>query len=122
MTLSGQPRALVVDDESLIRWSIRETLAGEGYDVCEADTATSAIRMASGPELFDVILLDLRLPDSTGLELFERLRALCPLAKVILMSAYGTEAIVERGTRLGASAFLAKPFALDDLVHAIAAA
>ena len=115
-------RAMVVDDESLIRWSIREALTCEGFEVCEADTAASAIRLASGAAPFDVILLDLRPPDSMGLELLERLRLISPASKVIVMSAYDTAEMHERGSRLGASAFLAKPFRLDDLVYAVAAA
>lgn len=115
-------RALVVDDESLIRWSIRETLADRGYEVADAETAKEAIRLAAGPEPFDLIVLDLRLPDSRDLWLFERLRMITPGSKIILMSAYGTPATVERGRRLGANGFLAKPFRLDDLVQAVAAA
>jgi two-component system response regulator (stage 0 sporulation protein F) len=113
-------RALVVDDESLIRWSIRETLVAEGFDVAEAATAAAAVRLASA-EPFDVMVLDMRLPDAEGLELFERLRAINPDSKVILMSAFGMPGAVERGRSLGASAFLAKPFLLDDLVHAVTA-
>jgi DNA-binding NtrC family response regulator len=115
-------RALVVDDESLIRWSIHETLTERGYDVADAETAKEAIRQASGPEPFDLIVLDLRLPDSRDLWLLERLRMITPASKIILMSAYGTPATVERGRRLGANGFLAKPFHLDDLVQAVATA
>jgi CheY-like chemotaxis protein len=72
-------RALVVDDEPLIRWAISETLKGLGFDVHQASDAASALReLLSGPAGFDVILLDLRLPDMRDLSLLGTLRQLQP--------------------------------------------
>ena len=113
-------RVLVVDDESLIRWSITETLSGLGLDVEQAEDAASALRhIIAGPRGFDVILLDLRLPDMRDLSLMGTVRQLQPEASVILMTAFGSDEVVERAIALGAQTVLHKPFALGTLVDAV---
>ena len=109
-------RALVVDDEALVRWAITETLRAEGYQVDEAGDADGAIHtLVTGTTLPDVVLLDLRLPDCGDLTLLETVRLLAPAATVILMTAYGTTAVRERARTLGAAGVLDKPFDIDGL-------
>jgi CheY-like chemotaxis protein len=112
-------RVLVVDDEPLIRWSVSETLAGFGLDVAQAGDAASALRHVTRPQAFDVILLDVRLPDMRDLSLLATLRQLHPNASIILMTAFGSDEIVERAIALGAKAVLNKPFELGTLVDAV---
>jgi CheY-like chemotaxis protein len=113
-------RVLVVDDEPLIRWSVTETLAGLGLDVEQAGDAASALRLVVGsPLAFDIILLDLRLPDMRDLSLMGTLRQLQPDASIILMTAFGTDEIIERAVALGVEAVLNKPFELGTLVDAV---
>jgi DNA-binding NtrC family response regulator len=113
-------RVLVVDDEPLIRWSITETLSGLGLDVEQADDAASALRhITAGPLGFDVILLDLRLPDMRDLSLIGTVRQLQPEASVILMTAFDSDEIVEGAIALGVETVLHKPFALGMLVDAV---
>jgi CheY-like chemotaxis protein len=113
-------RVLVVDDESLIRWSITETLSALGLDVEQAGDAASALRhVMAGPPGFDVILLDLRLPDMQDLSLMGTVRQLQPEASVILMTAFGSGEVVEHAIALGAQTVLHKPFALGTLVDAV---
>ena len=113
-------RVLVVDDEPLIRWAITETLKGLGFDVRQASDAASALRqLLAGPPGFDVILLDLRLPDMRDLSLMGTVRQLHPDARVILMTAFGSDEIVERAIALGAHTVLYKPFALGRVVDAV---
>src|SRR5207249_1615367 len=84
-------RVLVVDDESLIRWSIAETLADAGHTVIEAgDGATAVQALTASAEPVDAVLLDYRLPDSNDLALLANIRRLSPHSPVILMTAYGT--------------------------------
>lgn len=109
-------RALVVDDEQLIRWSLRETLIDRGFSVVEADDGRSAVNaltdVASLPEL---VLLDLRLPDSRDLSLLSRIISLVPRSKVILMTAYGTPEVHRDALERGAFTVLHKPFELQDV-------
>lgn len=107
--------ALVVDDEPLIRWSVAESLGGLGMDVEQASDAAAALRMvttAANP--FEVIVLDLRLPDMKDLSLAGTLRQLLPRAKLILMTAFGSPDVRAEAACLGLEV-LTKPFALEDL-------
>lgn len=113
-------RVLVVDDEPLIRWSVTETLAGLGLDVEQAADAASALRVLTTPAAeFDVIVMDLRLPDMRDLSLMATVRQLQPGASIVVMTAFGTDEIVERAVALGAQAVLNKPFELGALVDAV---
>ena len=112
-------RILVVDDEPLIRWCISETLGAAGHGVTEAQDAASALKaLADMPEP-DVILLDLRLPDSSDLGLLEKIRALAPAAAVVVMTAFGTSDITAGALSLGARGVLTKPFDMQDLAHVV---
>lgn len=106
---------LVVDDEPLIRWSVTESLADLGLDVEQAPDAASALRAVLTTALpFQVVILDLRLPDMTDLSLLATLRQLLPRARLILMTAFGSPDVVQEATLLGAT-ILNKPFELADL-------
>lgn len=112
---------LVVDDEPLIRWSVRETLLDLGYDVEQAPDAGSALRaVTTAARPFDVVVLDLRLPDMDDLSLLATLRQLLPKALLILMTAFGTAEIVSDAQALGAIV-LNKPFELIDLQRLVSA-
>ena len=109
-------RALVVDDEGLIRWSLRETLVDHGFCVIEADDGRSAVNaLSDGAEPPDVVLLDLRLPDSRDLSLLSRIISLVPGSKVILMTSYGTPEVHRAALERGAFTVLHKPFELQEL-------
>jgi DNA-binding NtrC family response regulator len=109
---SAAARVLVVDDESLLRWSLAETLGASGYEVTEAIDGASAIRaMASA----DVVLLDLHLPDSSDLRVLAAMRQLSPKIPIILMTAFATPEVLNESVRLGAFAVLDKPFDMSDV-------
>jgi len=113
-------RVLVVEDESLIRWSIAETLAEHGHSVVEASSAASAVQAvneASRP--IDVVLLDLRLPDSSTLDLLADIRRLTPESAVLMMTACGTPEVARHALELGAYRVLDKPFDLHALEHLV---
>lgn len=110
--------ALVVDDEALIRWSVSETLGVLGFDVAQAADGASAINAIVGaPTAFDVVVLDLRLPDVSDLSLLGRVRELLPAAIVVLMTAFGTAELVAGAHELGITGVLNKPFELAELTR-----
>ena len=116
-------RVLVVDDEALIRWSLAQMLSDRGYQVVEGgdgSAARSAVRDAA--RAFDVMLLDLRLPDSDGLSLLASLRKASPATRIILMTAYGAPDVVRGALDLGAYRVVSKPFALEDVAKLVAEA
>jgi DNA-binding NtrC family response regulator len=113
-------RVLVVDDESLIRWSIAETLRDLGHAVVEAGDAASTVRALTSPEApIDAVILDYRLPDSDDLGLLESVRRLSPASAVIMMTAYGTPEVTGGALDRGVYRVMSKPFEMDDLVTAL---
>src|SRR5262249_35181651 len=116
MKKSAAPRVLVVDDESLVRWSLVETLLGHGYEVAEAVDGRSAIGALSGEgDPVEGVLLDLRLPDCNDLHVLSKVRQLVPGASIILMTAYGTADLLDDALRIGAYVVLHKPFDLNGI-------
>lgn len=107
-------RVLVVDDEGLIRWSVREILSGVGHIVSEAGngaTARSILKRSTEP--IDVVLLDYRLPDSNDLGLLQDVRRLSPSSTVIMMTAHRTSELTDAATASGAECVIDKPFDLQ---------
>ena len=104
---------LIVDDEELVRWSLRERFARDGYTLLEAGTAASAIEQIS--PAVDLVLLDYRLPDADGLSTLRRMKELAPDTVVILMTAFSTIENAVEAMKHGAYHYLNKPFNLDEV-------
>jgi two-component system response regulator RegX3 len=105
---------LVVDDEESYREALASGLAQEGFVVEVAADGIEALRLfhRSRP---DLVLLDIMLPDQSGVELCQRMRALAPVP-IIMVTARDSEVDVVLGLELGASDYVAKPFRLRELV------
>jgi DNA-binding NtrC family response regulator len=108
---------LVVDDENLIRWALRERLEAAGFEVIEAENGRQAIESFS--ECVDLVLLDLRLPDLDGLSVLDRIQRSRPGAPVILMTAFGTPETVRRALANGARRVVDKPFDYDGMLRMV---
>jgi DNA-binding NtrC family response regulator len=109
-----------VEDEALLRWALSDTLVRAGHEVIEAADASSALRaVGSRSTPIDVVLLDLRLPDSSDLSLLETIRRQSPSSSVVMMSAHGTAQTAAEAKALGAYDMLTKPFdvsGIEDLL------
>jgi len=105
---------LIVDDEAEIRESLKSILREEGYLVTTSATATEALELVRDAD-YDVVLLDIWLPDRDGLETLGEIRRLenANVPEVVIISGHGTIEAAVRATKLGAYDFLEKPLSLD---------
>ena len=116
----SNPRVLVVDDEPQIRRALRVGLVNHGYEVQVAASGEEALDLAaSAPP--DLIILDLMLPNLTGLEVCTELRQWSEVP-IIVLSARGQERDKVEALDLGADDYLTKPFGMDELLARMRAA
>ncbi len=104
---------LVVDDEHLIRWSLRQRLEAEGYEVVEAADGNEALECFS--KGVDTVLLDYRMPGLDGLEVLQRMRAEDPDVPVVMLTAHGSVEHAVQTMQAGAFHYAGKPFNLDEV-------
>jgi DNA-binding NtrC family response regulator len=112
---------LVVDDEAEIREGLETLLTSEGFDVTPAETGEAGLaRLEDQP--FDLLLLDVSLPDRNGLELLKEIRRRDPLLSVILITAYGSIDMARAAFKNGAQDYITKPWSNDELVAQVSLA
>ena len=111
-------RILVVDDEPTQLELVGGFLRKQGFEVAEAASGRAAVARFK-QEPFDLVLTDQRMPDLSGLELLEAVRAASPETAVVIMTAYGTIETAVSAVKAGAADYLAKPLNLDELLHRI---
>lgn len=111
-------KILVIDDEKLIRWTLEQHLVKEGYDVVTADSAEKGMLLIAEDEP-DLILLDNRLPEMSGLEMLEKLKAQERGLMVIMITAYGMVETAVKAMKFGAYDYISKPFNLEEITFVI---
>jgi DNA-binding NtrC family response regulator len=109
---------LVIDDEPVVRAAVRRVLEANGLRVATADDAGSAL---AHPALARcrLVLVDLMLPDRSGIEVLRELAGRRPGLPVVLITGYATPDHVVRARDAGAAAFLAKPFEANELMDCV---
>lgn len=112
------PRLLVIDDEAAVGYSIRRLLSGGDVDVETATTAAEGFAKARAGS-FDSIILDVQLPDRSGLDLFGDLRSLDVKRPIIFITAHGTTDTAIEAMKHGAFEYLVKPLDVDRLTQVI---
>lgn len=117
--MKGRPALLVVEDEKLVRWSVREALKDLAR-VRLAASAERALRTLEGPSKIDALLLDVRLPGMNGWELARRARELRPRLKIFMMTAFDQDRAPREAFDVRADAYLPKPFDVDVLRDMVA--
>src|SRR5262245_54344144 len=112
---------LVVDDEAEIREGLELLLDSEGYQVATAGTGDAGLaRLEEQP--FDLLLLDVNLPDRNGLELLVEIRRRDPNLSVVLITAYGSVDMARTAFKSGAQDYITKPWSNDELLAQVALA
>jgi DNA-binding response OmpR family regulator len=115
-----RPRVLLVEDEPTLAEGLAEALRFQGYECDVAGDGPTGLAMARrGP--YDVMLLDIMLPELSGFEVMEALRAEGSKIPTIMLTAKGAEDDKVRGLKLGADDYVTKPFAIRELVARVGA-
>ena len=111
-------RILVIDDERVICDACRLILAEKGHVVDRCLTGTAGL-LAIERSTYDLILLDMKLPDIDGAEILKTVRETMRAPCVIVMTGYSTKSNALQAMKLGAADYLAKPFTDDELLAAV---
>ncbi|TNF36573.1 MAG: sigma-54-dependent Fis family transcriptional regulator [Deltaproteobacteria bacterium] len=106
---------LIVDDEKNIRVSLARSLSIEGYRCDDADSVASALARFE-PQSHDLVMLDVQLPDGSGLDVLAELKGRAPETPVVVMSGHGTIEMAKEAIRLGAHDFIEKPLSIDKIL------
>jgi DNA-binding response OmpR family regulator len=118
-----QPTVLLVEDDEPTRYSMTALLSHEGYLVLTAATVRDAMGVLRQPlSAIDVAVLDVHLPDASGIDICERLRERWPRVAVIVCSGEAGPEEAAQLLRLGAHRYLQKPVSVDELLATVAAA
>ncbi len=109
---------LIVDDEKLLRWSLTTELKEMGFNVFSHELADDGLKTVK-ENTIDVCILDIKLPDYSGIELLRKIKALQPDTYVIMITAFAEIETAIEALKLGAYDYLIKPFNLEKLKHLI---
>src|SRR5687768_15438474 len=118
MTTTTLPPLLVVDDEKNMRLSLETIMSEEGYQYRAADSAEEALKLL-GQEEFFMVITDARLGGMSGYEFLSRVKTKFPQLPVLMITAYATPKLAVDAIKAGAIDYLAKPFAPEELLHAV---
>jgi two-component system response regulator RegA len=109
---------LLVDDDEVFRERLAQALRARGHGVVTAGDLAGALAKADQTP-FDFAVIDLRMPDGSGLALLEGLRARAPAARFVMLTGYGSIASAVEALRLGAHDYLSKPVDADEVLAAL---
>jgi two-component system, response regulator RegA len=107
---------LVIDDDDIFRHRLARAMASRGWEASEAGDAETALEKAATHSP-DLAVVDLRLPETSGLEIVRRLRELDDTICIIMLTGYGSIATALTATKLGADHYLTKPADADQIVQ-----
>lgn len=112
-------KILIVDDSAFIRMILRDTLSKNGYrdlyEVCNSLQALDIYEVIHP----DLVLMDIMIPNMDGLETLREIRKIDPKAKVVMLSAYGQEAMANEAIKIGAKGFIVKPFEQEEVLDTV---
>ncbi len=111
-------KLLIVDDEKRLRDMFKILCEGAGFEVDTAESPTSALQMFER-HVYDIVFVDVRMPEMDGITLMKRLKEIDPAIEVIIITAHGSIETAVEAMREGAADFIPKPFGSDELQAAI---
>ncbi|OAN52846.1 hypothetical protein A6A04_15195 [Paramagnetospirillum marisnigri] len=119
-------RILIIEDTKLMRDTLVDVLGAAGHEVITADNGAIATEMVTEGQSFEIIITDIIMPEMDGIQTILELQTMLPAARIIAISG-GSARLektqgLETAKRLGAVAVLEKPFEVDTLLAAVAAA
>ena len=109
-------RVLIIEDEKLIRWSLRQKFEAQDYKVTDVETGEEALK-ALDAGVYDLIMLDYKLPDMTGLDVLRKLRESDSDVVVIMMTAFSSIESAVDAIKLGAYDYVTKPFDMEGMLR-----
>ena len=115
------PKILIVDDEERFRTTMSKSLGAEGLDARTAGSAAEALKSLA-TEAFDVVILDVRMPEMSGVEALKKIKEIDPYLEVIIMTGYASVDTAREIMSTGAFDYLLKPYSIDTLLEKIDAA
>ena len=116
---SSRGRILIVDDEDVVRESLAQWFAGDGYEVTPIASGKEALATVTTRD-FDLALLDIKMPGMDGMELQGRLIEADPELTVIIMTGYASVETAVQALKRGAWDYITKPVDPDELSHLVA--
>ncbi|HYE31722.1 MAG TPA: sigma-54 dependent transcriptional regulator [Methylomirabilota bacterium] len=117
--IADLPPLLVVDDEKNMRLSLEAVMANEGYQFRASESAEAALKLLQTEEFF-MVITDARLGGMSGYEFLGQVRSRWPDLPILMITAYATPKLAVEAIKAGAIDYLAKPFAPEELLHAVA--
>lgn len=116
--MNGGAHILVVEDDESMRDACAEVLRREGHEISEAASGGAAMELL-GRRVFDLVILDVRMPGPSGIEVLSWLKAESPATPAIIITGFATVDLAVEAMKTGATDFLAKPFTPDVLRHTV---
>jgi len=117
-SVSLKASILVIDDEEIIRALLEETVTDLGHRVVSAGTSSEGLELVTQQD-FDLVFLDLKMPDMDGAELFRRIKIIKPKLPVIIITGYPDSDMMARALVHGPFAVMNKPFSESDIIVAV---
>lgn len=114
--MGNKGKILVLDDDPVVTLSCQRILGAEGFSIVTADKGEDALKKISSEE-FDLLISDIRLPDTTGINVLRESRTVQPKMDVVIITGYPTLEDAKESVRLGAFEFIEKPFTPDFMIN-----
>lgn len=114
-----KPRILIVDDSEVVRAMVRLVLEDNGFEITGEAVSAAEAWQAYVDDPPDAVVIDMALPDATGLELAEKLADYDPALRFVMCTSSAQDEVVQQALALGAKDFVTKPFQPERIIQAV---